>query len=468
MYNTNYLYNKLSEQRYTGTPKFNFRSLNSHNNTEAKFFSNTKTAFNTGNNFFQSSLESTGTFFKTGVDSVINQNLNNLNNQHNQNSQYNHKSIVENNQSDNNNNNVSDSRLHYYIDEMNKNRLRIDKMIKSKEIKSNYISYRPQHNLVNLGLEKMVSDFKNKQIREKNYQVEHKEFLLEFGESKAKQTEEADRLQTIRQVIKSKSKTDVKTFTILNEKINNIKNENNDDSSNTNQNNQHSKKVNLKNLKNLEYFQNNRLDKSDSDDNEVKKKVVKREYEKIINLKHLKTKSCENIIENYINKIAELQENYYNEEDNQLSTDVVPIAKFLNPIYNIRLTFGKNLKLKQIDPVKTKYSHHYKPLSVFDITNLKTISVDPRFRRKDQGACQHYPSTSADFSKLDPEKNPLSRRQIISKTKNFNLNETMSKLIDKKINIKIFKTKMLPPESNTLYSIDFLPSIKKEDKKNVK
>jgi len=302
--------------------------------------------------------------------------------------------------------------------------------------------------------------------------------LQNFGFSKAKKEGENERINVIKQMIKCRSYTNIKSFPQINEKVErsstlkkSIKNKGKLNSKTSIK----KIKISLNSIKNIDKLQNdnsnNRLKDNNFDDGNINNddnNYNDNNYneddngdtiykEKVINieLKNKRLKCYDDLYNNFTKKLD--SDNLNPDELIEIPSEIVAPAQMVNPIFNIRQNYYKTFNLKRVDLAKSRYSMELNPLSVYDLTNVnKFINEKPLFRKTSIANLNH-PSTSLDFTTLDPENNPLKRRQIITRSKEHELDRIKLILRRKNITIKDLNSKILPPDNFCAYSYDFLP-----------
>jgi hypothetical protein len=223
-----------------------------------------------------------------------------------------------------------------------------------------------------------------------------KEFLNEFGISKARFNEEVDKKYDTMRVLKHYEDEYKKELSgeednleddnvILDEDLQKLKTELKNEN---NFNNLNNNKVNNCNIKNL------------GTDN----KICINPYEVKVTIK-LKEKSINNTKSTW---------NIFGSSD-KIPSELTVRLKSVDPIFNARQTYSKMLDIKEVDNPKTDYINHYNPLSAYDNSNVQVLSVSPK------GVGKARPKTGYEFVRDNFENdNLLKQRKTLS---NFKLND---------------------------------------------
>ena len=303
-------------------------------------------------------------------------------------------------------------------------------------------------------IEKMNYTYKQKELSEKRYELEKRKVMISFGMARAEKKSETERKNNIKQILNSNRIDDMQTFTKINENLQKR------DVENRQGNQINNFKININKIKNIKNIKENVqipiiVSSSLSLNANANVNDTKKINEVVVNIKtDMKSDMDHNhIIEGLKEK---LEKEFEGEKIPELPSDALSAANN-NPLFNARFTNHKHLNLKQIDQTKTQYSLHYRPMSVFDITNLSNINSNADFKQKPKNVNLHRPSTSCDFNSLDPENNPLNRRRLLSGSKNFDVNRIKNSLLRKNIQIEGIKDQLLQPEQMISYGMSFLP-----------
>ena len=100
---------------------------------------------------------------------------------------------------------------------------------------------------------------------------------------------------------------------------------------------------------------------------------------------------------------------------------------------------------------------HYRPLSVFDVTNCENSLNNLKFKPPQRNPNLLRQSTGFDFKTVDPEDNPLNRRRLLSGSKQFEINKIKDSLRHKQFQIKDLNNKFIVHDKNEVFYSAFLP-----------
>lgn len=316
-----------------------------------------------------------------------------------------------------------------------------------REIKSSYSYYRPKYDYSNLVVEKTVMQAKHRELAEKRNQEEMKEFLNEFGISKARFNEEVDKKYDTKRVVKHYEEEYRKEEMSLVEDNLNC------------EDNQYEENENFQNLKSE--LRNGEISNENIDDENYS-------YNKVnnCNIKNLGTdnKICANPHE--VKVSIKLKEKSINNTKSTwnifASADKIPSEltvrlKSVDPVFNARQTYSKMLDIKEVDNPKTDYINHYNPMSAYDNSNVQVLSVSPK-----PGVNKVRPKTGYEFVRDNFENdNLLKQRKTLN---NFKLNDytrlkdTLIKYNNTGVCFHSLKSAFQPSTEEVQYPKFFLPS----------
>lgn len=319
-----------------------------------------------------------------------------------------------------------------------------------REIKSSYAYLRPKYDYSNLMIEKTTLIAKNKELADKRNNEEMKEFLNEFGITRAKFKEEVEKKHEIKNVIR-----------IYESKLNTEANEKNENDN---------KNTMSKTSKAFNKILEDKDDKIVIEDTFVDYINPGEKFQKVIinNIKNLNNKSNANanaieikinikVKEGTIQNKSELITDLKNKVE-KMPTDNVINAKAIDHIFDARHTYSTLLNVKEIDQPKDGYKYHYNPLSAYDNTNIEIYAMSPDINKE-----KPRPSTGFEFIKRsynNTEKDDfLSQRRTLGDFKMTQISKLRDTLVKKNSNFTYssLNEAFLNPMEDTKYPKFFLP-----------
>ena len=311
-----------------------------------------------------------------------------------------------------------------------------------REVKSSFSYLRPKHDFSNLMIEKTTMQAKHRELAEKRNQEEMKEFMNEFGLSKARFNEEVEKKYDTKRIVRhyeneirkedsgqeeyeeeEEEEPRVKTVFLEDEKsLQKLRKELGNDRVNFT-------KVNNCNIKNL-----GADNKISGNPNEVRVNIKLKD-------RCSNTKSTWNIFAG----------------SDKVPSEVTARMKSVDPIFNARQTYSKMLEIKEIDNPKTDYINHYNPLSAYDSSNVHVMSISPL-----KSEAKIRPKTGYEFVRDTFENdNLLKQRKTLT---NFKLNDytklknTLIKYNNTGVCFASLKSAFSPAAEEIQYPKFFLPN----------
>jgi len=314
-----------------------------------------------------------------------------------------------------------------------------------KEIKSNYYAFAPKYNFENLYIEKLIRDNKQKQLAENRYFYENHDSLSTFGLARAYKKSETERQLNIKRILSNQKYEPKEDITRKDEET-----KNKSDSLG----NKPSYKIITNKIKNMLSPKAEKNEEDISQNEEGLVGLVKNQHEVTMKINITKKNDAKNKLDSLKEKLVG---EFNGDKLPELPSEALVGASLLDPLLGVRNLYQKNMDIKQIDLTKTQYSMHYRPLSVFDVTNCENSSNYLKFKPPQRNPNLLKPSTSFDFKTADPEDNPLNRRRLLSGSKQFEINKIKDSLRHKQIQIKDLNNKFIVPDKNEVFYSSFLP-----------
>jgi len=311
-----------------------------------------------------------------------------------------------------------------------------------KEIKSNYYAFAPKYNFENLYIEKLIRDNKQKQLADNRYFYENHDALNTFGLARAYKKSETERQLNIKRILSNQKYEPKEDITRKDEET-----KNKSDSLG----NKPSYKISINKIKNMH---SEKAEKHEEDKSKNEEGLVKNPNEVTMEINIKKKNDAKILLDSLKEKLVG---EFNGDKLSELPSEAVVGASLLDPLLSVRNLYQKNIDIKQIDLTKTQYSMHYRPLSVFDVTNCENSLDNLKFKPPQRNPNLLKPSTSYDFKRVDPEDNPLNRRRLLSSSKQFEVNKIKDSLRHKLIQIKDINNKLIVPDKHEVFFSTFLP-----------
>jgi len=315
----------------------------------------------------------------------------------------------------------------------------------NRDIKSFYSTYKPKYESNTLNLEKLDMQMKHKQLKEKRFLEETKDFLHEWGSTKSKKEEEVERKREIKkifEVFEEKYKKEEEDARIaLDRELKEKKSSR--------------KGLIVEDQEELLEIGKEESFKDDDDEEHIVINKVKNMYVDNLLIKNeekignIKIKS--DTIINKSNLPNDLMTK--NQDLTKLPNEMKPALSILNPIAHTRQIYSKNVNLKEIDNPKDGYAFHYHPLSILENLNNEEIHPERAFKKR--------PLTGINFKPVDKILDDyLDKRKEISEFRKAELIKLKDTLLNKDIHVPLtnLQNALLPPNNiKDNYPKHFLP-----------